>query len=136
MHLEGRCLCGAVSYAFDGEPSVVAVCHCSDCQRQTGTAFSVVVGVVDESLGVDGQTLRTVVTTGGDHGMNTNRSFCSGCGSPIVTRVDAIPGMAWIKAGTLDDRTWLRPTVEIWCGSAQPWIPPLPGADRFERDPT
>ncbi|MDX6647285.1 MAG: hypothetical protein QOK40_3012 [Miltoncostaeaceae bacterium] len=136
MHLEGHCLCGAVSYAFDGEPAVTALCHCANCQRQTGTASSLIVGVPANGFSVQGGTLRTFATTGDDHGTNTNRHFCSACGSPIVSRVEAIPDLVFIKGGTLNDTSWLRPTVELWCQSAQPWEPAIPGAQRLDRGPS
>lgn len=136
MHLEGRCLCDDVTYAFDGEPALTALCHCADCQRQTGSASSLIVGVPVDGFNVVGESLRTLVTMGEDHGTPGRRQFCSTCGSPIVTRVGAIPDRAWIKAGTLDDTSWLQPTVEIWCRSAQPWMPPVPGAARLDRDPS
>jgi hypothetical protein len=136
MHLEGHCLCGSVTYTFDGEPALTAVCHCTNCQRQTGTASSLIVGVPAHGLSVQGATLRTFATTGDDHGTNTNRQFCSACGSPIVSRVDAIPALAFIKGGTLNDTSWLQPTLELWCSTAQPWEPSIPGARRFERGPS
>jgi hypothetical protein len=43
--IEGSCLCGSVKYSSDSEPVMTAVCHCENCQRQTGTAFSIIVGV-------------------------------------------------------------------------------------------
>ena len=54
--LTGRCLCGSVTYSADADPIVQAVCHCTNCQRQTGTAFSVVVGVPRAALTVEGAT--------------------------------------------------------------------------------
>jgi len=136
VHLEGNCLCGGVTYAFDGEPVVTGVCHCTDCRRQTGTGPSIVVGVPATELQVQGDTLRSFATTGTDHGTATNRHFCSACGSPIVSRVDALPDLAFIKAGTLNDTSWLEPTVEFWCRSAQPWEPAVPGARRLARGPS
>ena len=52
--LDGRCLCGKVTYHCDGEPMTTLLCHCTDCQRQTGTAFSIVVGVERDALHVEG----------------------------------------------------------------------------------
>jgi hypothetical protein len=124
-----------VTYACDADPEFTAVCHCANCQRQTGAGSSIVVGVPDVALEVHGETLRTFATVGEDHGTNTNRSFCSACGSPILARIDAIPGVAFIKAGTLNDTSWLNPTMEFWCRSAQSWVPALPGAARMERGP-
>src|SRR3954447_3212428 len=100
--LDGRCLCGAVTYSSDAEPMFTAICHCKNCQRQTGTAFSLVVGVPIDQLTVEGQ-LSTHVTVGDDHGENVDRRFCPACGSPIVSISAGNPGIAIIKAGTLDD---------------------------------
>jgi hypothetical protein len=133
--ITGRCLCGSVTYRAEAEPVVQAVCHCTDCQHQTGTAFSVVVGVPRAALTVDGSTLASFTTTGEDHGTATQRGFCSACGSPIVSYVEAVPDMAFLKAGTLDDASWLEPAVEVWTRSAQPWSPHFEHAARLERGP-
>ena len=135
MVLTGHCLCGSISYTCDAGPTLTAVCHCTNCQRQTGTASSIIVGVPDAALRIEGDTLRTFATVGEDHQTTTNRSFCSACGSPIVSRIEAMPDLAFIKAGTLDDTSWLNPTTEVWCRSAQPWVPTIPGATRLERGP-
>ncbi|HET8535571.1 MAG TPA: GFA family protein, partial [Solirubrobacteraceae bacterium] len=55
--ITGRCLCGAVSYTVDAEPAVQAVCHCTDCQRQTGNPFSVIVAVPRDAFEISGDTL-------------------------------------------------------------------------------
>ena len=133
MEIHGHCLCGRVTYRCDQDPIVTGVCHCTDCQRQTGAASSIIVGVPSGALEVTGDSQKTFVTIGEDHRTATNRTFCRECGSPIVSRIDALPQLAFIKAGTLDDTSWLNPTVEFWCRSAQPWEPPIPGAHRMER---
>lgn len=132
--LDGRCLCGAVTYSSDAEPAFVAICHCKDCQRQSGTAFSVVVGVPDAELNVSGE-LANHATVGEDHGHETERRFCSSCGSPILSRSAGAPGMAFVKAGTLDDTSWLEPQIEVWGRSAQPWVAETEGRPRLERSP-
>jgi hypothetical protein len=97
------------------------LCHCTDCQRQTGTAFSIVVGVEREALHVDGA-VGSFTTVGEDTGEAVHRQFCTACGSPIVSLPDATPDLAFIKAGTLNDRSWLEPEMEIWCRSAHPYV--------------
>jgi hypothetical protein len=121
--LDGRCLCGKVSYQCDGEAVATLVCHCTDCQKQTGSAFSTVVGVPRASLHIDGQ-LGTFTTVGEDTHAQVQRQFCAACGSPIVSLPDATPELAFIKAGTLDDSSWLVPQVEIWARSAHPYVQP------------
>jgi hypothetical protein len=120
--IAGQCLCGAVAYRCDGRPLATANCHCRDCQRQTGSAFSILVAVRAAGLHVTGDALREYETTGEDSGLRVRRRFCGRCGSPIVSLPDATPGLAYIKAGTLDDPSWLRPTVDVWCDSRQPWV--------------
>ena len=132
--LDGRCLCGAVTYSSDAEPAFVAICHCKDCQRQSGTAFSVVVGVPDAELDVSGE-LANHSTVGEDHGHETERRFCPSCGSPILSRSAGMAGMAILKAGTLDDTSWLEPQIEVWGRSAQPWVAEAEGRPRVERGP-
>lgn len=133
--IEGHCLCGAVSYSSDAEPAFTAICHCTTCQRQTGTAFSIVVGVPKAELDLAGDTLSTFTTVGEDHGRETQRQFCSACGSPVVTLSEGMPDVAILKAGTLDDTSWLEPQLEVWGRSAQPWVEPVEGRPRMERGP-
>ena len=129
--ITGRCLCGAVTYSADAEPVVHAVCHCADCQRQTGNPFSVVVAVPSSALSVEGSTLASFATNDG----KTERKFCSACGSPIFSAAAAAPQLAFIKAGSLDDASWLEPAVEVWTSSAQPWSPHFEHAAQMERGP-
>ena len=133
MALHGHCLCGSVTYSCDAEPVVTGICHRTDCQRQTGTAFSVVIAVPADRLEVRGDTLRVYPTVGEDHGTRTNRHFCAACGSPVVSRIEALPELAFIKAGTLDDTSRLEPTIEWWGRSAQAWVSALAGGERLER---
>jgi hypothetical protein len=133
--ITGRCLCGGVTYSVGADPVVQAVCHCTDCQRQTGGPFSVIVGVPRAALTVEGDTLSTFATIGEDHGGETQRSFCTACGSPLYSIAAVAPDLAFIKTGTLDDASWVQPGVEAWTSSAQPWSPHFEHAARLERGP-
>jgi hypothetical protein len=124
-----------VSYSADAEPVVQGVCHCTDCQRQTGNPFSVIVGVPRDALKVEGSTLASYATTGEDHGGETHRNFCSACGSPVFSIAAAVPELAFVKAGSLDDASWVKPAAEVWTSSAQPWSPHFENAARLERGP-
>ena len=133
--ITGRCLCGNVTYTVDAEPLVQAVCHCTDCQRQTGNPFSVIVAVPRAAFTVEGSTLASFATTGSDHGGDTHRNFCSACGSPLFSAAAVAPDLIFIKAGSLDDSSWIEPSVEAWTSSAQPWAPHFEHAARLERGP-
>lgn len=130
----GHCLCGAVEYSFTGDPAMVVTCHCEVCQRQSGASFSLNVAVPRAALTVDDAKLKTFATTGTDSGQPRERLFCPECGSPILALLAEMPDLAFIKAGTLDDRSWLQPQVEIWRDSAQPWIAESDGIESFPRD--
>jgi hypothetical protein len=124
-----------VTYSADAEPVAQAVCHCTDCQRQTGNPFSVIVGVPRAAFNVEGDTLASFTTTGEDHGGDTERYFCSACGSPVFSFAAVAPQLAFIKAGSLDDSSWLEPAIEVWTRSAQPWSPSFEQTARLERGP-
>ena len=102
MHpITGSCLCGALTYTCSSEALLTAVCHCKACQKSTGSAFSVVVGVNKSDVTIAGDTLATYEDIG-DSGQATYRRFCSKCGSTILAELAARPDLACIKAGTLD----------------------------------
>lgn len=125
MSTTGRCLCGEITYEIEGDPLATVVCHCEHCQRQSGGAFSVNVIVMPTQIEISGE-LKTYVETGeNDDGEYVHRKFCGSCGSPIVSELLG-PGMTAVKAGTLDDRSAVAPTAEVWCVDRQPWVE-LPG---------
>ncbi len=126
MSQTGRCLCGAISYTVEGDIVATAVCHCEHCQRQSGSAFSVNAIVLDGQLKVSGS-LGAYDETGESGGdtVFVRRKFCRECGSPIVSELVQV-GLLAVKAGTLDDRSGLKPEVEVWCVDRQPWVD-LPG---------
>ncbi|MBX7495037.1 GFA family protein [Qipengyuania sp. 6B39] len=117
---EGGCLCGKVRYGFDGEPAAAMVCHCTHCQKQSGSAFSTIIGVPESALEVRGTP--TSYADSGESGKSVERIFCGTCGSPLISKVEVAPGMAWIKAGTLDDTGLFDPAMHIWTRSKQCWV--------------
>jgi len=118
----GRCLCGAVTYELEGDLIATAICHCEHCQRQSGGAFSVNLVAHESQLRVTGE-LKTYEERGerGDD-VYVRRRFCPACGSPIVSELAKTAGVIAVKAGSLDDRSSVQPTVEVWCVERQPWV--------------
>jgi hypothetical protein len=92
----GGCLCGQVRYQADVEPSFTAICHCKNCQKQVGTAFTVWIAIPKSSLSVRG----TVKTFHGkeDSSQAVERHFCPDCGSPITTDAAALPSLTLVNA--------------------------------------
>ncbi len=133
-NIVGGCLCGGVRYASDAEPVLTALCHCTNCQKQTSSAFSVVVAIPKGTLRLEGREL-AAFNDQGDTGQPVTRRFCPDCGSPIVSEVSATPDLEWVKAGTLDDMSWLQPQMNIWCDTAQPWVDIDDSLPKFEKNP-
>ena len=126
--LQGRCMCGGVQYSFPDAPLFTAVCHCRQCQRQTGSAFSIVSGVPKQGFELVGKT--KVFMEKGDSGRTVERHFCPDCGSPILSIIEPMPDMVLIKAGTLDTVAKLIPVIELFCDNALPAFPVLAGTER------
>jgi hypothetical protein len=120
MGLTGGCLCGAIRYEVSSDPLMCVTCHCKNCQRQAGSALSIIVGIPEDALTVSGE-VKTYNDTG-DSGATVRRQFCENCGSPVFTRLDNDDGMMFIKAGTLDDTSSLDPAFHCYTKSKQDWV--------------
>ncbi|KUL87395.1 hypothetical protein ZTR_04733 [Talaromyces verruculosus] len=123
MTLTGHCLCGAVTYSIAvDEPLLTGYDHCDDCQRQTGSSYSLVAVVPKSALTLNGPTKSWAGK--GSSGKDVHRIFCSECGSPIAHDPDAAPEIIAIKAGTLDSeiKKNLKPDTEIWTVGKLPFV--------------
>jgi hypothetical protein len=87
--ISGGCLCGAVRYESSAEPLGSAICHCTDCQHVSGSAFSVNVVVPASSVSFKGESLASFAHKGGS-GKSLSRKFCQKCGSSIATEAECI----------------------------------------------
>lgn len=120
---EGGCLCGAVRYAVAWPPAAVVVCHCRNCQKQAGSALSVVGVSPRDALMLTGEL--AIYEDRGESGQTVWRKFCPKCGSPVLTDTPAAQrdGLIFFKAGTLDETADLRPSLHYFRRSAQGWFP-------------
>ena len=131
-HIEGGCLCGKVRYTISAEPVATALCHCKHCQKHTGSAFAALLAVPSNALNIDKSSLKFYGDKG-DSGHYVKRGFCPECGSGVMSEVEVTPGLEWLRAGSLDDSSWYKPGINIWCASAQHWVtmpegvPSVPG---------
>jgi len=133
--VSGGCLCGAVRYECNREPLGTAICHCTHCQKVSGSAFSVNVIVPAAGMTWQGEAPASFADKG-ESGRSLSRKFCSHCGSSLATEAESFPGMLIIKAGTLDDKSWLKPNTHVWTRSAQPWVKIEPGVTTFAKGRT
>ncbi|SCU90772.1 conserved hypothetical protein [Cupriavidus necator] len=131
--IKGGCLCGGVRYESPEVAVMTAVCHCTHCQKQSGSAFSTNLVVPAAAFKVTASTLATFNDVG-DSGLGVRRYFCKRCGSPVYSELDANPGIVAVKAGTLDDRSWVHPKLHMWRESAQAWVEIADDAVCFARN--
>jgi hypothetical protein len=124
---EGGCLCGAIRYRIVGAPFAVSICHCTHCQRSSGSAFSVNVIFPPNVMTMTGTP--AIFEDKGDTGEIVQRTFCGKCGTPFESRsVFSAPVSTVLKAGTFDDPSVFVPDTELYCISSMPWW-----TDGFER---
>lgn len=115
----GRCLCGAVTYEADGEPVVVAHCHCTDCQRLSGAGHTTGAMFAADSVRVRGRVSEFRLESAARNVVI--RSFCPGCGSPLFGRNEGMPGFVTVAVGTLDDPDGVQPQVVVFARSRRSW---------------
>ena len=132
----GGCLCGAVRYRSQAEPVMQVICHCKTCQKNSGSAFSMNVAVPQDTLELEGDEPRRYEDRSGSSGQPFFRQYCGKCGSHVYSHGAAYGALAFIKAGTLDDATWLTPSVHIWCAEKLPWVQIPEGATQEPGNPT
>lgn len=121
MALTGQCLCGDISYEIGNAPAMWGVCHCKNCQRQAGSAFSTLAGVPKADFKITGEP-KLYVDADTSSGAQVERYFCGNCGSPIYSALPGQPEMAFLKTGTLDDTSAFQPMFHVWCDSKQNWV--------------
>lgn len=129
----GGCLCGVVRYSLSEDPLTLYVCHCTDCQRQTGASFALSMLVRLEALEiVRGRPHEYSVEM--EDGRVKRSNFCARC-STRLWGLSRVAGLAVLEPGTLDDTSWLRPVGHIWTRSAQAWVRIPEDARRFSTQP-
>ena len=120
MKVDGRCHCGEIHYEAQIDPATVSVCHCTDCQMLTGTAYRVSVPASAANLVFLSGTPKLYVKTA-ESGNRRAQAFCANCGTPLYSADAKDPQLYFLRVGTLSQRAALPPTRQIWCRSALPW---------------
>lgn len=117
--LIGGCLCGAVRYQTATAPVMAGNCHCRDCQRTSGSGYSPTFFVPGAAVTITGQV--NYFESKGDSGHTVSRGFCPNCGSQLFGKVELMPGLLAIRAGTLDDPALYKPALDLYTSRAPHW---------------
>jgi hypothetical protein len=129
----GACQCGQLQLQLRSAPLFSYACHCQDCQKRTGSAFSMGLVCAAEGIAIDGQ-LSSWTRTSEDGHTNTRYS-CADCGNIIYGASTASEGLWKLQTGLLDDTSDLHPEVHIWTCRKQAWLALPPDVPVFERQP-
>lgn len=135
MLVEGRCHCGEVGFTAEVEPHTVTICHCSDCQGMSGTAFRANVSCPADRFNLIQGEPRTYIKIA-DSGARRSMAFCGTCGTQLYARSADSPAAYSLRTGVLKQRAALLPAKQIWLRSAVPWARSLLDVPGFEAEPT
>jgi hypothetical protein len=135
MAVTGGCLCGGVQFTYEGDIGPAGYCHCSDCRRCTGGAYTLSVRLLTSGFEVHCGSFGHF-TKSGDNGQALTRHFCSSCGAPIYTSFEHRPEFIHVKAGAFDDPSVVLPAHETWTRSRVVWAEIPSGIASYERGRT
>ena len=135
MRIDGACHCGSIRYEAEIDPEAVIICHCTDCQTNSATAFryGVLVAAADFKL-LTGTPKRYLKTA--ESGRQRALAFCGDCGTSLYgcDATDA-PSMFSLRLGTARQRTELKPRRQIWHRSALPWLAEIAAMPAVDTQP-
>ncbi len=133
--LEGGCQCEAIRYEVVGAPKRRVVCHCTDCQRQSGSAFGMTMVVNEDDFRLKKGESKTYASKS-DAGRAKLGAFCPECGTRIYHKPEWRKDTVSVKPGTLDDTRWLKPEMHLWTIRKQPWVIIPEGVVAYEKQPS
>ncbi len=135
MKIDGNCLCGHITYEAEIDPESVTICHCTDCQTHSATAYGVVVGIVDKEFRLLGGELKTYEKIA-ESGTVRALTFCPECGTRIHAKtVGEGSSFFGLRVGTVRQRDRLKPSLQVWCRSARDWVSDLRAIPQIDEQP-
>jgi hypothetical protein len=132
MKIDGGCHCGYITYEAEADPERVGICHCTDCQTLSGSAFRTGIRVASDSFRMLSSEPAIYVKTA-ESGARA-QAFCPRCGSPIyASREGNAPKVYNLRLGTVRQRDQLVPKVQFWSRSQLHWLPSLISIPKIEK---
>ncbi len=132
MKVDGACHCGHIRYRAEVDPALVEICHCTDCQTLSGSAFRIVVPAAAGSFELLSGSIRTYVKTA-ENGNRRVQAFCGDCGTSVYsTSAGEGPQTIGLRVGTIRQRNLLPPQKQYWTRSAHRWVMDLDRIDKVE----
>ena len=134
MRIHGACHCGNITLEGEADPATASICHCTDCQTGSGSAFRVSVPVPGASLTITGKPALYTKTTA-DSGNPRVQAFCPVCGSALYSTSpgEGVQARYMVRVGILRERDQLTPSQQIWVRSARSWVKTIGAIKAFEK---
>ena len=126
MRIDGSCHCGFITIEGEADPDKTQICHCTDCQTGTGSAFRISLPVSGTTFKMTGEPSLYLKTTA-ESGRPRVQAFCPKCGSPIYSTTPGEGQQAsyMVRVGILRQRDRLTPQRQNWFRSARSWVTEL-----------
>lgn len=135
MKVDGGCHCGSIRYEAEVDPAKVVICHCTDCQTLSGSAFRTVVPTIEGTFALLSGTPKVYVKVG-ESGNRRELTFCPDCGTPIYSApAGEGPKVLALRVGTIRQRDQLIPHEQYWFRSSQSWLKDLEAIGRRDKQP-
>lgn len=115
-----QCSCGQLRVTCRGEPRLVSLCHCLDCQRRTGSAFGIAAFWPREDIASEGRS--TPTSRRGESGFSIRFHFCPDCGSTVFWEPERKPDMIAVAVGAFGDPGFPPPGQSVWEQRRHPWV--------------
>jgi hypothetical protein len=131
---QGQCLCGHIKLTISDANTELDICHCKNCQLQSGSAYAPFLAVAIDNLSVDGHP-KCFADSETVSGRTVRRYFCGDCGSPAYVVVERAPNTAYVFSGLLDQTSNLRPKVHGWTKTKHAWVEITEGGPQYDMDP-
>lgn len=130
MKIDGRCHCSQVTFEAEVDPITVGICHCTDCQMLSGSAYRVSVRVDAKDFKLNGDVSSYVKTA--DSGNKRRHTFCPNCGTPMYATTLENSTSYTLRVGTIRQRAELVPQRQIYMHSAVPWSENIENVPKFD----
>ena len=134
MRIDGSCACGTIKIEGEADPADVSICHCTDCQTGTGSAFRVSVLVRGKDFKMTGKPKDYLKLTA-DSGTPRIQAFCAECGSPIYSTSpgEGVQDAYRVRVGILRQRREFVPKKQNWFRSSRNWVTHMGGIHKNEK---
>ena len=132
MKIDGQCHCGAIRFEAEIDRADVVICHCTDCQTFSGSAFRVSAFTQPHTFALTAGE-PTIYLKLGSSGRKRRQAFCPACGTSIYSSDDVDPPPVYaVRVGGLRQRDDLTPAKQIWCGSERDWLKTLAAVEAYD----